>query len=121
MLRLASTLLAVLCFATVGQAQSPAIRAGTYDLKVTFGGGVIDGTLVLTTVGDSLDAKLKVGEHDSPVRAGARRGSQLTLEPAGSMQIRYQLDFKGDEVTGTFTYDGEPGTLTGKRRRPAGS
>jgi hypothetical protein len=120
MLRTVCTLLALLSTATVARGQS-AIRSGTYDLKVTFGGGVMDGTLVLATAGDSLTARLQIGDHESPVRPSGRQGSQLVLESTGAMKIRYQLDFKGDDVTGSFVYDGEPGTVAGKRRRATGS
>ena len=47
-----------------------------------------------------------------------RQGSQLTLSGAGDgIDIRYDLQFSGDAVTGKFTFNGEPGTLTGRRRK----
>lgn len=120
MLRVVFTLFALLGGVAVAQAQAPAIRAGTYDLEVAFGGGVMEGTLVITSVGDSIDARLKVGGHDSPVRPSHREGARLTLEGTAGAKIRYQLDFKGDEVSGSFTYEGDAGSVTGKRRRAAG-
>ena len=87
---------------------------------MAFGDGVTPGTLVITTEGDSLGARLHVGEHDSPVHPTRPQGSRLILEGNPGVKIRYQLDFKGDEVSGSFTYEGEVGTVTGKRRR-AGS
>ena len=117
MLRVACTLIAALAVATVGQAQTSSIRTGTYDLEIAFGGGVINSVLVLTPAGDSLAARLQVGDHDSPVRATRPQGSRLILEGSQGVQVRYQLEFKGDEVTGSFTYEGDVGTLTGKRRR----
>jgi hypothetical protein len=94
------------------------IQTGTYDLEIVFGGGVLEGTLVLTAAGDSLVATLHVSEHQSPVRAGTRQGNKLTLvSTSTAMDVGYTLEFTGDEVKGTFRYDGEPGSVTGKRRR----
>lgn len=91
------------------------IKTGTYNLQILYGGGTLDGTLVLTQNGDSLKAKLKLGDHDSPVRAGERKGNKLALESdTPGMAVHYDLEFKGDQVTGSFTFNGEPGTVTGK-------
>ena len=97
------------------------IRPGTYDLEITFGGGTLEGTLVLTQVGDSLGTKLMVGGHDSPVHLARRNGATIVLEGDPGISIRYQLEFRGDEVKGTFVYDGAPGSVAGKRRGSAGS
>ena len=113
-------ILALLAGTTTARAQTSSIRPGTYDLEVAFGGGIINGTLVLTRSGDSLAARLQVGEHESPVHPTRPQGTRLVLEGNPGVQIRYQLDFKGDEVTGSFTYEGEGGTVTGKRRRGTG-
>lgn len=99
---------------------STAIRPGTYDLEIAFGGGIMEGTLVLTNAGDTLQARMAVGGHDSPVRPVRGQGADLTLESGAGLQVRYQLRFTGDSLSGTFVYDGEAGTVTG-RRRPAGS
>ena len=94
-----------------------AIRAGTYDLEIAFGGGVLEGRLEITVQGDSIGAELFVGEHASPVKPTARDGDELTLEsPKGEIAVRYRLRFDGDLVSGSFTYDGSDGTVTGKRR-----
>lgn len=93
------------------------IQAGTYDLSVVFGGGLLEATLELAYVGDSMTAVLKLGDHESPVKAGARTGNKLTLEPKSTaMNVRYELEFSGQNVKGTFTYQGEAGSVTGKRR-----
>ena len=121
MLRVASLLLAVsLAAPSIVAAQSTErpIRAGTYDLAITFGGGNLEATLEIGYKGDTLTAVLKLGDHGSPVRAGKRTGNKLTLEPTSpSMDVRYELEFNADEVKGTFRYDGQDGALTGKRRR----
>ena len=97
---------------------SGSIQPGTYDLEITYGGGVMTGTLVVTTVGDSTDAKLLVGDHGPPIKSVSRQGSQLTLAGAGDgFDVRYDLQFAGDVLTGKFTFNGEPGTLTGRRRK----
>lgn len=113
---------------TAGSAQSsdaaaPAraaatILPGTYDFQITFGGGVMEGTLEVTAVrGDSLTVVLKLGDHDSPVRLTQRRGNRMVLEsPATGVQVRYDLEFRGETVTGPFTYDGNDGTVAGRRR-----
>ncbi len=91
------------------------IRTGTYNLQIVFGGGVMDGTLTLAQTGDSLTARMKVGDHDSPVRAGERKGNRLALESsAPGVAVHYDLEFKGDQVTGSFTFNGDKGTVSGK-------
>jgi hypothetical protein len=93
------------------------IQAGTYELSVTYGGGLLEATLEIAYVRDSLTAVLKLGDHESPVKPGARRGNRLTLEPKSpAVNVRYELEFSGANVKGTFTYQGEPGNVTGKRR-----
>ena len=94
-----------------------AIRAGTYDLEIAFGGGVLEGRLVVELKGDSVGVAVYVGDHQSPVSVTARDGDALTLEsPKGEVALRYLLRFDGDAVSGSFTYDGAEGTLVGKRR-----
>lgn len=129
MLRTSLVLLVALTGAPLALAQSgppasrpnAAIPAGTYDLQITFGGGVLEGSLTLRYTGDSLDVKLLVGDHESPVRPTRRDGARLTLESGPGMAIRYLLTFAGETVTGSFTYDGSEGTVAGRRRRPAGN
>lgn len=121
MLRVASLLLAIsLAVPSIVAAQGPErpIRAGTYDLAITFGGGNLEATLEIGYKGDTVTAVLKLGDHGSPVRAGKRTGNKVTLEPTSpAMDVRYELEFNADEVKGTFKYDGQDGALTGKRRR----
>jgi hypothetical protein len=100
------------------QSQPRAIQAGTYDLSITYGGGLLDATLTIGYRGDTVTAKLKLGDHDSPVHAGTPNGTTLALEPdSPQMDVRYRLEFTGDRVKGTFTYQGESGTVTGALRR----
>lgn len=120
-----ATLLLALTFSIPGvarsQAQERPVRAGTYDLAIVFGGGNLEATLEIGYKGDTVTAALKLGDHQSPVRAGKRTGNKLTLEPtSASMDVRYELEFNADDVKGTFVYNGDKGELTGKRRR-AGS
>ena len=121
MLRVSSLLLALSLVApstAVAQGSDRPIRAGTYDLAITFGGGNLEATLEIGYKGDTVTAVLKLGDHGSPVRAGKRTGNKLTLEPTSpSMDVRYELEFNADDVKGTFRYDGQDGALTGKRRR----
>lgn len=120
MLRLAATLFAITLFAppVLAQSQDRPIRAGMYDLAIVFGGGNLEATLEIGYKGDSITAVLKLGDHDSPVRAGKRTGTRLTLEPASpSMNVKYELEFSADDVKGTFVFDGQNGELKGKRRR----
>ena len=121
MLRVPSLLLALsLAAPSVAEAQGAdrPIRAGTYDLAITFGGGNLEATLVIGYKGDTITAVLNLGDHSSPIRPGKRTGNKLTLEPTSpAMDLRYDLEFNADEVKGTFKYDGQDGALTGKRRR----
>ena len=119
---LAATLLLATVPATAAIAQAPkpsgTVTPGTYDLELAMGGGVLEGTLLLTANGDSLTAKLRVGDHDAPpVRSLTRTGSHLALTlGAPGTNVVYQLDFDGDAVKGSFTFNGDPGFVTGKRR-----
>ena len=121
MFRVASLLIALALAApstAAAQGSDRPIRAGTYDLAITFGGGNLEATLEIGYKGDTVTAVLKLGDHGSPIRAGKRTGNKLTLEPVSpSMDVRYELEFNADEVKGTFKYDGQDGALTGKRRR----
>lgn len=102
----------------VAQSASRDIQPGSYELQLTYGGGLLDATLEIAYRGDTLTATLRLGAHDSPVKAGKRTGTHLVLEPTSpAMDVRYELDFKGDAVTGKFVFQGEAGTLNGKRKR----
>jgi hypothetical protein len=126
-----ATLAATLLFgAAAASAQTPTtatsskaaaagtIKPGTYDIELAIGGGVLAGTLEITTVGDSLGAKITVGDHaPPPVRKIKRSGSNLTIEAGDvGVSVNYDLTFDGDAVGGKFTFNGDPGLVTGKRR-----
>jgi hypothetical protein len=100
-------------------ATSGAIKPGTYDLELAFGGGIMTGSLEITTVGDSVGAKLAVGDHaPPPIRKIKRSGSNLTIEAGDAgVTVVYDLAFDGDGVGGKFTFNGDPGLVTGKRRK----
>jgi hypothetical protein len=115
---LALSFAAATAAAPVLAAQSSPIQAGTYDLQITYGGGLLDATLEIAYKGDSITAVLKLGDHQSPVKAGKRTGGKLALEPISpAMDVRYDLEFTGETVKGTFRFDGQDGLVTGKRKR----
>lgn len=122
MLRYALAALAAQLLSWPIAAQSAtSIRPGVYPLEITFGGGVLEGTLDVTRAGDSLTVTLTVGDHASPVRLAERSGNRLVLvSTTPGIAIRYELTFDGDQVTGTFSYDGQAGTVAGRRRGGAG-
>jgi hypothetical protein len=92
------------------------IQAGTYQLAITFGGGIMPGTLTISYVRDSLRAGMVVGEHESPVKLSTQKGNTLVLDAASpAVRIRYDLAFRGDSVSGTFVYEGQSGLVAGKR------
>ena len=132
MLRTATLVAALTLSATVASAQAPAsapsaakpaasgtIKTGTYDIELAIGGGVLAGTLELTPAGDSLKAKIGVGDHEPPpVRKITRKGASLTIEAGdASVAVVYDLTFDGDAMSGKFTFNGDPGLITGKRRK----
>ena len=131
MLRTATLAAAILLGAAVASAQAPAtatskaaatagtIKPGTYDIELAIGGGIINGTMEITAVGDSLGAKIAVGDHaPPPVRKIKRSGSNLTIEAGDvGVSVNYDLTFDGDAVGGKFTFNGDPGLITGKRRK----
>ena len=121
MFRIATLLVPLLLGASTARAisaQSPTIRPGTYDLEVAFGGGVIQGTLQLTAIGDSLAVKLHVGEHEPPARKITRKGAQLVVDAgAEGTHLIYDFQFDGDAVSGSFNLNGDAGLVTGKRRK----
>lgn len=109
---------ALLVLTAVSAAPSaPPIRAGTYDIVVTYGGGELQGTLKLTYVADTIAVVLQVGEHSPAIKSVTRDGSRLTLTGgAEGMAMVYKLAFDGDSVSGTFVFSDADGTVTGKRR-----
>ena len=131
MSRLATLTAAVLLAAlpltvTAAQAPKPAqpaassgsVRPGTYDLELAIGGGTIQGNLALTATGDSLAAALHVADHDVPVKSLTRTGSRLTFDAGGEgMKVSYDIKFAGDSLSGSFIFNGDPGFVTGKRRK----
>lgn len=110
------SLLALLAIPATAHAQ---IQAGTYPLEIAFGGGILEGLLVIAMPRpDSMAVTLNVGDHGSPVRIASRQGNKLVLESATpGMQLRYDLEFRGDSVVGPFTYSGDTGSVRGRRRR----
>ena len=104
---------------TAGAKQAGTIQAGTYDIELAIGGGTLPGTLELKPAGDSLTAVIKVGDHNPPpVTRITRNGPQLTIAAgAEGMNVEYRLTFSGDVLTGTFTFNGDPGLVSGKRRK----
>jgi hypothetical protein len=128
-LRIFLALVATATIASTLAAQSPeskvtstahavAIQPGTYDLEVVTGGGVVAGTLVLTAIRDSIDAKLHVGEHTPPISSITRKGAQLRLAGSGpGLRIVYDFTFSGSAVRGTFEFNEMSGTVTGTRRK----
>lgn len=135
MRRLVTIVAALLVGATAVVAQTPSpaskssksapnssgtILPGTYDLDVAMGGGSIQGTLLLVAAEDSLAATIHVGEHAPPVRSLTRKGSQLVLRVGDEgMRIVYnfQFSFSGDSLSGTLTYNGDEGLVSGTRRK----
>jgi hypothetical protein len=116
----ALAVVALLTLAPALRAQSAAptraIQPGTYQLAITFGGGIMPGSLTISYVRDSLKAGMIVGEHESPVKTGAQQGNTLVLDAASpAVKIRYDLTFRGDSVSGTFVYEGQSGLVAGKR------
>jgi hypothetical protein len=131
-LRTATFAAALILSATAVAAQTPAtatsskasttsgtIKPGTYDIELAIGGGVLNGTMEITAVGDSVAAKIAVGDHaPPPVRKIKRTGSNLTIEAGDvGVSVNYDLTFDGDAVGGKFTFNGDPGLVTGKRRK----
>jgi hypothetical protein len=117
-LALAASLALALFTPSPSAAQDRPIRAGIYDLSITFGGGNLAATLEIGYKGDSITTVLKLSDHDSPIKPGKRTGNRLTLEPTSpTMNLKYELEFNADDVKGTFVYDGQDGELKGKRRR----
>jgi hypothetical protein len=110
--------IALLAGTTTVRAQSPAIRPGIYDLTITFGGGELQGVLTITAPQrDSIAATLMVMGHQSPVAATSHTGSKLVLDSTSPGQtIHYDLEFRGENVTGPFTYGDGNGTVAGHRR-----
>jgi hypothetical protein len=128
-MRIATFATAFLLIASAASAQSPStpaatkptgtIQTGTYDIELAIGGGTLPGTLELKPAGDSLSAFIKVGDHNPPpVTRITRNGSQLTIAAgAEGVNVEYRLTFTGDALTGTFTFNGDPGLVSGKRRK----
>ena len=63
------------------------IRAGTYDLAITFGGGQLEATLEIGYKGDTVTADFKLGDHGSPGRAGSRSPLSAWRRPSSEFAI----------------------------------
>ena len=128
-MRIATFATAFLLIASAAFAQAPStsatarptgtIQTGIYDIELAIGGGTLPGTLELKPAGDSLSAVIKVGDHNPPpVTRIARTGSQLMISAgADGVNVEYRLTFTGDALAGTFTFNGDPGLVSGKRRK----
>jgi hypothetical protein len=130
-LRLTTIAAAIVLAATpvIAQAQSSAaksaaspatIKPGVYDLDIAFGGGTMTGLLTIKAVNaDSLTASLQIGDHQPPpVRKLMRIGSALHLEAGGDgVNVIYDLQFTTDTVNGKFTFNGDPGLVSGKLKK----
>jgi hypothetical protein len=130
-LRLTTIAAAIVLAATpvIAQAQSSAakpaaspatIKPGVYDLDIAFGGGTMTGLLTIKAVNaDSLTASLQIGDHQPPpVRKLMRNGSALHLEAGGDgVNVIYDLQFTTDTVNGKFTFNGDPGLVSGKLKK----
>jgi hypothetical protein len=128
------TILLLAACATAASAQTPAPAArssatapvskpqqnpiGTYDLEVAFGGGTLPGVLTIASLHDSLSASLHVGPHEPAVKSFAPTGSRYTLVAnAGDVDVVYDLAFRADTVSGTFTRGDQLGSVRGTRRK----
>ena len=132
-MRIATFAAALLSIAPAAFAQAPSspaavqkpaaatgsIKPGTYDIELAIGGGVLQGTMELTAIGDSLAAKIAVGDHEPPpVRSIKRTGDQLAISAGTTgIDVVYDLRFDGDAVSGKFSFNGDPGLISGKRRK----
>ena len=99
---------------------SAEIKAGVYDLELAFGGGAMPGSLTIKRVtDDSLSVLLRVGEHEPPpIRKLVRDGSKLRIEAgAEGMSVIYDLQFAGEALNGKFTFNGDPGLVSGKLKK----
>jgi len=92
------------------------IKLGTYDIELAIGGGTLAGTLELKQAGDGMSALIRVGDHNPPpIKSLARTGSQLDITAGDEgTNVVYKLTFAGDAVSGTFTFNGDPGLVSGK-------
>ena len=105
--------------APASKVTTAAIQPGMYDIELAIGGGTLNGTLELKQVGDSLAPTIRVGDHNPPpITSVTRNGSALdiTAGDAGT-NVAYKLKFSGETLTGTFTFNGDPGLVSGKRRK----
>ncbi|HUQ83288.1 MAG TPA: hypothetical protein VM076_19195 [Gemmatimonadaceae bacterium] len=101
------------------KSNTAAIQPGMYDIELAIGGGTLNGTLELKQVGDSLAPTIRVGDHPPPpIKSVMRNGSALDIAAGDAgTNVAYKLKFNGETLSGTFTFNGDPGFVTGKRRK----
>ena len=92
---------------------------GVFDFSTAVEGQAVTGTLEISRSNDVLGGTLSTSVTEPiPVRAVTVEGQQMTVladTPDGPVSMI--LTFAGNEFTGSWTYAGMSGTLTGVRRR----
>jgi hypothetical protein len=88
---------------------------GTYDFSTSANGSPVNGTIVVTRGTSGLKGTLTSdASGDVPISSVTVEGQRMTLLGQDDMSVI--LVFNGTDFTGSWSYSGMTGELTGKRR-----
>jgi hypothetical protein len=114
---LAMIMLVAAC--ATGQARSTAVDpVGAFDFTTTVDGSPVTGTITITRSGAEYGGSVSTNVTESmPITAVTVEGQ--TVQVTGSTPdgpATLSMTFTGDTFTGTWSYAGMEGSLTGRRR-----
>jgi hypothetical protein len=88
---------------------------GTYDFSTSADGSPVNGTIVVTRGTDGLRGTLASdASGDIAISSVTVEGQRMTL--MGQDGLSVVLEFNGADFTGSWSYSGMTGEMTGKRR-----
>jgi len=99
-------------------APAPASAAGLYDFTTVVQGDQVTGTITIVAEGDRYSGTIATSATpEIPISSVTMEGQVINVtatSPDG--EVVMQLTMQGQEFTGTWSYAGQSGTMTGRKR-----
>ena len=97
---------------------TPTSAAGLYDFTTVVQGDQVTGTITIVADGDRYSGTIATSATpEIPISSVTMEGQVITVtatSPDG--EVVMQLTMQGQEFTGTWSYAGQSGTMTGRKR-----
>ena len=97
---------------------APTSAAGLYDFTTVVQGDQVTGTITIVADGDRYSGTIATSATpEIPICSVTMEGQVITVtatSPDG--EVVMQLTMQGQEFTGTWSYAGQSGTMTGRKR-----